>query len=163
MRLGSNMASRPPQNPPKTTPDLAQDHPDDSQDPPRTRPRPPRCLPRPPQNPPWDSPRDLPRLIFNDFGIQLGGFRISATTQAAIASDVHRFGDPTWWMLGPSRSVCCHCLPFLYANTNNIRGRRWTCKPKVQRPIRSAGAPKGIELKKKLQIRCLYIFYIFVA
>ena len=142
MRLGSNMASRPPQNlpkttqtPPKTPPELAQDLPDASQD-----------LPRPPQIPPRDSPRDLPRLIFNDFGIQLGGFRISATTQAAIASDVHRFGDPTWWMLGPSRSVCYHGLPFSNVNTNNIRGRRWTCKTKVQRTGRSAGAPKGIEL-----------------
>ena len=153
MRLGSNMASRPPQNlpkttqtPPKTPPELAQDLPDASQD-----------LPRPPQNPPRDSPRDLPRLIFNDFGIQLGGFRISATTQAAISSDVHRFGDPTWWMLGPSQSVCCHCLPFLYANTNNIRGRRWTCKPKVQRPIRSAGAPKGIEYIYIYIYICIYI------
>ena len=135
------MASTPIQNPPKTTPDLAQDPPDASQDTPRT-----------PQNPPWDSPRDLPRLILKDFCIQLGGFRISATTQAAISSDVHRFGDPTWWMLGPSRSVCCECLPFLYANTNNIRGRRWTCKPKVQRPIRSAGAPKGIEFTTKRYI-----------
>ena len=142
------MASRPPQNPPKTTPDLAQDHPDASQDLPRTRPRPPRRLPRRPQTSPEpsrDPPRDLPRLIFNDFGIQLGGFRISATTQAAIASDVHRFGDPTWWMLGPSRSVCYHGLPFSNVNTNNIRGRRWTCKTKVQCTGRSAGAPKGIE------------------
>ena len=129
-------------------PTWPQDHPRNLPRPPQNSPRPPRRLPRPPQNSPEPSPgppRDLPTLIFDDFGIQLGGFRISATTQAAIASDVHRFGDPTWWMLGPSRSVCCHCLPFLYANTNNIRGRRWTCKTKVQRPIRSAGAPNGNE------------------
>ena len=131
------MASRPPQNPPKTIPNLAQDLPDASQDTPRT-----------PQNPPRDPPRDPPRPIFKDFAIQLGGFWISATMQAAIASDVHRFGDPTWWMLGPSRSVCYHGLPFSHVNTNNIRGRRWTCKTEVQRTGRSAGAPKGIEFAR---------------
>ena len=117
---------RPPRRLPRPPPELAQDLPDASQDPPRA-----------PQNPPRDPPRDPPRLIFKDFAIQLGGFWISATMQAAIASDVHRFGDPTWWMLGPSRSVCYHGLPFSNVNTNNIRGRRWTYKTKVQRTGRN--------------------------